>query len=261
MVIAVIGETGNGKSTLCNRLFGDESKEGDKGPFEVSEMDVGTLNVNYRRKWVSIGNNKNANIVIVDTPGLNDGTDNNNNKYLNNIGDLVKTCHHINAFFIVIKYSDMSMRYRSTKRAIKSFEQLLSKQMYQHLILVITRVEGNNPCDNNGYLISKSVSRKITKIKSALFDDVNICNNVELVTIGHNDYKNKVKKLLSMVKNNAFNGKEIVTRPIEILQTQLDEAENALADAQNSQAIAEQMMNKTKSKLNKAEAELRRLQR
>lgn len=33
--IVVLGITGDGKSTLCNRLYGDKSDEGDEGPFKT----------------------------------------------------------------------------------------------------------------------------------------------------------------------------------------------------------------------------------
>lgn len=35
LIIVVLGIMGEGKSTVCNRIWGDDSEEGDKGPFKT----------------------------------------------------------------------------------------------------------------------------------------------------------------------------------------------------------------------------------
>ena len=152
-VIVVVGETGNGKSTLCNRLSGDVSKKGDNGLFKVTELDACTMDpqcvFRYVKKKNNNNNNNNNNIgcryAICDTPGL-EHDDKRDKEFLNKIGEFAINCHHINAFFLVIKLD--FRRVGPSKRVIKTFEKSCSTQMYKHCVVVVTGWDDANYDDN-----------------------------------------------------------------------------------------------------------------
>ena len=82
MIIVMIGKTGHGQSTLGNRICGDTSERGDKGPFVVSgkKYKAETTKVTSNISTVPFHNsskNENEqseedNLLVVDTPGWGD---------------------------------------------------------------------------------------------------------------------------------------------------------------------------------------------
>ena len=67
-IIITLGPTGGGKSTLCNRMSGDKSLLGDKGPCKTSG-DSKSCTQSNAKLVVEIGGHK---ITIIDTPGIGD---------------------------------------------------------------------------------------------------------------------------------------------------------------------------------------------
>lgn len=101
-------------------------------------------------------------------------------------------------------------------------------------------------------------------LKERLFGNLNnndkhkpplLCPNdvhVQFVTIGHNDYKVKIKQLLSLVKNDAFRGKNIVRRPIDELIPKRKNAQQILDAAIRAESKAWEDLRKAESRLNQA---------
>eukprot|EP01083_Nonionella_stella_P249298 862224_1 len=100
--IVGLGHTGNGKSTVMNRLYGDNSKYGDKGPYEADDCDQ-SVTTNPQHKTCTINN---INCVLVDTPGYKD-SQNRDDLHFNNLEAYLYGCGGVDAFLLVVNGTNM----------------------------------------------------------------------------------------------------------------------------------------------------------
>merc|ERR1712115_639944 len=64
-ILVFVGNTGDGKSTVCNRMCGDESEMADEGPFETSDQMASCTQTlaKHTREMVEMK------LTVVDAPG------------------------------------------------------------------------------------------------------------------------------------------------------------------------------------------------
>lgn len=67
-MLVLVGNTGDGKSTLANRLCGDDSVMADEGPFETSDQ-MASCTQTLTKQSTTIGELK---VTVIDAPGWND---------------------------------------------------------------------------------------------------------------------------------------------------------------------------------------------
>ena len=67
-IVVLIGNTGDGKSTVGNRLCGDESEMAEEGPFETSDQSQSCTQT-LSKERTQIGDMQ---LTVVDAPGWND---------------------------------------------------------------------------------------------------------------------------------------------------------------------------------------------
>eukprot|EP01084_Bolivina_argentea_P194638 333984_1 len=132
--IVIIGNTGDGKSTLCNRLYNDKSEYGNNGPFKVSHNAKSqTKNV----KHIVDTLNK---YVIVDTPGIND-SEQKDDHHINDLVNYLYGCGGVNAFILV--RNGTNIRFDSNfQKMLSQYEGFFGDKFWNHLIIVLTRIEG-----------------------------------------------------------------------------------------------------------------------
>eukprot|EP01084_Bolivina_argentea_P109218 195194_1 len=183
-VVIIIGNTGDGKSTFCNRLSGDQSKFGDKGPFQTSGLsDACTTTISYKK--VSIDNND---ICFVDTPGFNDGSGN-DRYHANNICKYLKGCGGINSFVLI--RNSTNCRFDGPFQALlKQYADIFGAEcFFSHLIVIATRVDCNNE-QFIKYKQAESLQKNIMALAQQKYNINNLnMSAIKVIPIGLENYK------------------------------------------------------------------------
>jgi len=135
--IVLLGPTGNGKSTLANRLCNDESEDGNEGDFKVSHGHKSeTQKINKKVIKCKIIDEV---ISLLDTPGYFD-SEGNDRFHCNNLVEFLKGCGGINAFCIV-KMKIPPRFDKAYQNMLKELEEMLGRAVWKHVVLVITGVD------------------------------------------------------------------------------------------------------------------------
>jgi len=123
--IILIGQTGVGKSSLGNFLFG-------KKVFEISDEPY------WRKKNIEL---KNINgLVIIDTPGINNSYEYNNNNEIENIAKYIKNMKRLRAILFLINSTDKRLTndlQNSIKMLCKAF--IDDPRIFENMAFVITK--------------------------------------------------------------------------------------------------------------------------
>eukprot|EP00483_Globobulimina_turgida_P009218 UN09237 len=132
-IIITLGMTGGGKSTFCNRMFGDNSLFGNKGPCKTSG-DSKSCTQENSKLVVQIGEHK---ITIVDTPGFGDsfGRD---RQHGNKLCAYLKGCGGINAF-VLIRNGTNPRFDQSFQTMLRQYHDMFGDVFFQRLIIIATR--------------------------------------------------------------------------------------------------------------------------
>ncbi|CAK9110871.1 AIG1 family protein [Durusdinium trenchii] len=133
-VVVALGETGSGKSLLCSRLSG-LSAENER--FIVSDsIESATLQTSmYRTRW--LGNPKMDKVIIVDTPGLSDTRQNDQQ----NIDQMLKRLDeigYINTFCVVFN-SEQDRFDDGLVQMLRTFERHFGPVFWKHCMIVFSR--------------------------------------------------------------------------------------------------------------------------
>ena len=130
----IIGETGTGKSTLCNFLTGNrcDSKE-----FKVgnSKIKRGTEETTIKSHAFFLGD-KNRPFTIIDTPGFNDpgrlvnGSRNDDKAIVNELMSKLSTVNHINLFVVCLNGAVLELR-ESMRYVLNYFRDIFGVKMEQ----------------------------------------------------------------------------------------------------------------------------------
>ena len=143
--VIVIGVTGCGKSTICNKIIGEES-------FNVVEgFMTGTNEIKSETRQVNYEDTK-LNITIIDTVGISDPRRSSTNT-VNKIQQKVKEMGGLNLVLFVIRYSRLT---DSEATALKIIEENLKHTIGRFSAVIITGCE---------YMDDEARKKAIKKLK------------------------------------------------------------------------------------------------
>ena len=162
MKILVFGITGVGKSTLLNTLLGQKV-------FEVGGPETKTLDAVTTAVTSVCTSIQGFNFEIFDSPGLQDGTDN-DRKYLD---DMHKECKDVTMVFYCIDMTITRWDDRHSK-TIELFTETFGLDMWKKTILVLTKANMLRPttagsdekslCKNTFETLEKMLKDKLTQL-------------------------------------------------------------------------------------------------
>eukprot|EP01084_Bolivina_argentea_P310832 537932_1 len=199
--IVLLGITGHGKSTLCNRLCGNYSKKLDNCLFKISnKVKSETQKINKMTILPKAFNNFNNKITVIDTPGNFDshggGTD---RFHSNNLIQFLRGCGGVNAFVLVKTRYPPRLDSSFTQYLI-SLTQMLGINFWRHVIVIITHIS---------YVQSLTTEFKnyCTEFSKQIKIDLNLSDNmpdIPIIGIDNFDkqinYLKQINKLLNIIK-------------------------------------------------------------
>ena len=180
--VAIFGDAGVGKSSLCNAIFGEKVAK-------VSAVKVGTTEV----QEITISNGKEGGLILLDFPGIGDGKKNYIKLYKNELKD-------VDIVIWAIK-SDS----RTYELAKNIFNEMLRPNIDNCPVLfAITQIDKIDPIDewyeNNKSLgITQLNNLKIKAEDMSLIFGINMGNIIAVST------------------NNNYNIQELVSKIVEVL--------------------------------------------
>lgn len=134
-IVVLIGNTGDGKSTVGNRLCHDESEMAEDGPFETSDQSQSCTQDLCRERTQF----DNVQLCVVDAPGWND-SDGKDRAHANNLCAYLYGSGGINNFVLVRN----SANYRfdnNFRMMLERYSCMFGNAFWKHLVVVMTRVE------------------------------------------------------------------------------------------------------------------------
>jgi len=131
LVVTALGKTGNGKSTLLNRLVKKELFEAGGGSESVTNMP--SLRVGF---WMDAGTQA---VAVVDTPGLLDPQES-IRVTVNKIANFLSNLVGVNAFFIVLNGCEPRF-HGGEQQVLRALETLLTPAMWKHAIVIFTKCD------------------------------------------------------------------------------------------------------------------------
>lgn len=143
----IFGETGNGKSSLGNQLLGLDA-------FKVSADIKSETKVTFGRN----GTGENANLFVIDTPGLQDSTGA-DKQHMIQLVQYIKEHRELNAILVVFNYHQVRFPY-NIQTMLKLFCNIFPmKEVGNHIALIFT-----NSYSKRGILTPEQKHAKIEKI-------------------------------------------------------------------------------------------------
>eukprot|EP00485_Elphidium_margaritaceum_P001354 CAMPEP_0202701190 /NCGR_PEP_ID=MMETSP1385-20130828/14293_1 /ASSEMBLY_ACC=CAM_ASM_000861 /TAXON_ID=933848 /ORGANISM="Elphidium margaritaceum" /LENGTH=340 /DNA_ID=CAMNT_0049358549 /DNA_START=53 /DNA_END=1071 /DNA_ORIENTATION=- len=134
--LVAIGSSGDGKSTVLNRLEGDLSKWGDNGSFESGDSDQSVTTKLFHKECTI----RSVSSVLVDTPGYND-TKKRDNLHFNNLATYLYGCGGVDAFLLVVNGTKIRFD-RNLQDMLQCYDRFFGAMFWNHLIIVLVRIEG-----------------------------------------------------------------------------------------------------------------------
>ena len=180
--VAIFGNSGVGKSSLCNALFGQDVAK-------VSDVEVGTTKI----QEIKI-DNQNGGLILIDFPGIGDGKDDYTELYKNELKD-------IDLVIWAIKADD-----RSYKLAVDFFKEVLKPNIDKcPVVFTITQVDKIEPIEewyeNNKKTLGENQKNNLAK-------KINDISNV---------FDISTNKIIEVSANHKYNLVALVSKIIEVL--------------------------------------------
>jgi len=180
--VAIFGNSGVGKSSLCNALFGQDVAK-------VSDVEVGTTKI----QEIKI-DNQNGGLILIDFPGIGDGKDDYTELYKNELKD-------IDLVIWAIKADD-----RSYKLAVDFFKEVLKPNIDKcPVVFTITQVDKIEPIEewyeNNKKILGENQKNNLAK-------KINDISNV---------FDISTNKIIEVSANHKYNLVALVSKIIEVL--------------------------------------------
>ena len=192
--ILILGERGNGKSTLGNQILGydafkvtDDIKSGTKSTYGIP----GKLDDNF--------------VYIIDTPGIQNSSDE-DKQHMIQLVQFIKQHKEINAILLLFNYQQVRFPYHILKLFCHIFPM---KEIGDHLALIFT-----NCFSKNGALTEQQKSKKIEKFlpefKNAFkeINDIDLPENIPIAFVNMDPEEGK-----------EFNGKNDIEKIIKWANT------------------------------------------
>ena len=176
--VAIFGNSGVGKSSLCNALFRQDVAK-------VSDVEVGTTKI----QEIKI-NNQDGGLILIDFPGIGDGKDDYTELYKNELKD-------IDLVIWAIKADD-----RSYQLAVNFFKEVLKPNIDKcPVVFTITQVDKIEPIEewyennkkNLGENQKNNLAKKIIDISTNRIIEVSTSHKYNLVTL--------VSKIIEVIPN------------------------------------------------------------
>ncbi|ETN97546.1 hypothetical protein RFI_39983, partial [Reticulomyxa filosa] len=156
--IVLYSPTGEGKSLLGNRITGDKSGEGLEGPFAPSDS-VESKTQEIKKIFIDKGLYKYP-VSLTDQPGEADSTGR-DREHATNLVTYLRGIEFIHAIVLVKNYQDARIS-ETYQNMLKNLESMLGRDVWKHMIIVMTRVEG--PKAKKAPEYGKEFSNKIREI-------------------------------------------------------------------------------------------------
>eukprot|EP00484_Ammonia_sp_Unknown_P023796 CAMPEP_0197033698 /NCGR_PEP_ID=MMETSP1384-20130603/12038_1 /TAXON_ID=29189 /ORGANISM="Ammonia sp." /LENGTH=360 /DNA_ID=CAMNT_0042463541 /DNA_START=52 /DNA_END=1134 /DNA_ORIENTATION=- len=204
-IVVLIGMTGAGKSTFCNRLWGDSSDEADEGPFETSYGSTSCTQAHSKRIIEICG----TRITVVDTPGYNDSTGR-DEQHCNKLCKYLKGCPGINAFVLIRNASQIRFD-MAFQLMLKQYYSMFGEIFFQKLIIMATKIDGTRALQR----FEKNKQGKV--LQNDICSLFNLELDVPVIPIGLDEYAESVSQFVQSIPDEKFKCKQI-TSPIEKLK-------------------------------------------
>ena len=140
--LLVIGKTGTGKSSLCNRIAGHEANA------SIFPVSAAATSCTQTTKFgnVKFGGDKERLVSLIDTIGFDDPDNDTDVKIISELVDKLKNnCDHVNMFAIAV--NGQAPRLDGALVAmIRIFEEMFGEEFWTQCVLIFTRV----PMDKKG---------------------------------------------------------------------------------------------------------------
>merc|ERR550532_2228670 len=133
--VVLLGESGSGKSSIGNCLLSLKSGSGFEESYRTKSCTKETTEIQGKR----IQNGTEQTFTIVDTPGMNDS----NNNDQENIGNIVEFLHnreYVNSFLLVRNGKNCRMHH-SFKSMLSRFELSFGKEFWQNVVIGISHID------------------------------------------------------------------------------------------------------------------------
>eukprot|EP01084_Bolivina_argentea_P086842 156926_1 len=232
-IIITLGMTGGGKSTFCNRMFGDKSLFGNKGPCKTSG-DSKSCTQENSKIVVQIGNQR---ISIIDTAGFGDsfGRD---RQHGNRLCAYLKGCGGLNAF-VLIRNGTNPRFDQSFQTMLKQYHEMFGNVFFERLIIVATRI------DSRINKLQFEQNNQANVLRNDICDMFNYMDegcDIPVVPIGLESYEESIVNLVEKIPLDKFVCQRIKS-PIDGLKTRY-------SVVQSEENRLREQINRVKSQIN-----------
>jgi len=137
--VVLYAPTGEGKSLLANRIYGDDSEWGDQGPFVPSD-DVKSETQAIKKEFIPKGTRYKYGVSLTDQPGCSDSTGR-DREHANNLVQYLRGLNYVNAIVLVRNFQNARLS-ATYQQMLANLEGMLGRRVWKNVVIVMTRVEG-----------------------------------------------------------------------------------------------------------------------
>jgi len=174
MFIVMLGVTGDGKSTICNRLCGDKSRMGNRGPFAACRsFNSVTQELSHKVQPIC-----QVPCVIVDTPGYAD-SQGRDDLHFNNIAQYLYNCGGVNTFVLVM---NATSRFNDCLQTmLEHYNESFGRRgdFWQHFVVVLTHIEGDEKEE-----FAAEAQAELLRCLKEKFESIPEDLNIPILTVG-----------------------------------------------------------------------------
>ena len=134
--LLIIGKTGTGKSSLCNRIAGHNLNK------EIFEVSAGTSGCTQKTRFgiANFGGNKERMVALIDTIGFDDPNNDVDAVIITELVNKLKNnCDFVNLFGIAVNGQNPRLDH-SLIAMIKIFEKMFGDRFWKQCVLIFTRI-------------------------------------------------------------------------------------------------------------------------